>query len=260
MAHPADPSPPRPLEYEKRRAVLPWKWIWRGVALLVIGAVVGLSGPYVLDWASLAWLRHRVLTYVAPPDAPVMRQKPSDTETTWGGTTGSRYTRHNNATWTQAKRRLIPPLRASPGSSVTLFLHELVSPSGNRRVVAINMAPSWFPEGTLLRADIRLFEPGSLLKPRFRELQVRPTQELIPGTGQIPGFPGLLCDLGTVPWGTDFRLFPGRVDPADPSRFLIDYIHDGTTGTFVGQLNDDDSFTLRLADGSPLPMDLGETP
>ena len=47
-----------------------------------------------------------------------------------------------------------------------------------------------------------------------------------------------------------FRLYAGQPDPADPSRFTIDYACNGVRGTLVGTLGPDD--TIALAPAEPV--------
>jgi hypothetical protein len=232
----------------------------RSLLLLILGVAAIIAYRHrreITDWASLARLRHRALTYQSALGTTVMSQLPADTAQTWGGTSAARY-REFDATWVEVEQKLVPPPRLSPmslSSPVTVFLHERVSPAGNRRVVAVHLSETWFPDGTRITVDVRLFDPGTLRNPRFREITVKETEDLRV-SGRIPGFPGTIYDLATVSWGSDFRLFAGRADPNDPSRFTIDYLHDGAAGSFVGRLNDDDSVSFQSADGRRLPVEL----
>lgn len=248
------PSPP-PLDYAERPR-LSRRRLLRALALL--GGVAGGFELYrrrrsLAKWFELARLRHATLTHEIAPDA-VLTVRPGDTEGAWPGLVNSRYAASDRS-WARAENRLAPPLQAMPGSMSTLFLHERVSPAGHRRVVALNLSASWQETGVRLHVDLCLFEPGTVFKPRFVELNVKEDPGLR-SRGSIPGFPGTLISLGEVPWGSDFRLGGGRPDPRDRSRFLIDYVHNGVPGTIVGQLDDDDTVRLRHSDGGRLPLPL----
>ena len=256
MADVQSPSHPHALGYA-RRPKFSHRWLIYGTVFLV-GAVAAAAlfrwRHELGEWFSLVRLRHAAITYVNASAVAPMTQLPTDNARSWGSTTAARYA-GLDAIWQEVDSRLIPRLRATRGSSVTLFLHERVSPSGNRRVVAVNLSPSWGDDGSHIDVDIRLFEPGTMLHPRFRELTVRETPDL-PVFGHIPGFPGACCMLATVPWGSEFRLYPGRADAYDRSRFIIDYVHNGVRGSFIGELGDDDAITFRSNDGKRLPIQL----
>jgi hypothetical protein len=247
---------PQPLEYAKRPPRTRRRVVWPLLLLILgISAIFGYRHRReITEWASLVHLRHRALTYRSALGTVVMSQLPADTAETWSGTVGVRY-RGPDATWDEVEQRLVPPLRVSRGSGVTLFLHERVSPTGNRRVVLVQLARTRFPEGPSINVDIRVFDPGTPRNPRFRELTVKEAKGMRV-SGRIPGFPGVIYDLASVSWGSDFRLFAGRADPNDRSRFTIDYLHDGAAGSFVGRLNDDDSVSFQSADGRRLPVEL----
>ena len=82
----------------------------------------------------------------------------------------------------------------------------------------------------------------------------------VKGVSTTPRFPGGFFTLATVPWGSDFQLYPGRPDPADRSRFFIGYSHNGAAGEFVGRLGDDDSIRFHDPGGEPLPKEFPRRP
>jgi hypothetical protein len=249
------PPQPRTLGYAKPPRWSRRKWLRRAALLVLAGAVVFLftRRHEVADWVSRVRLRRAALAHSVNPDAAVMTQLPTDTAGTWGKNP-SQYAAPDPM-WLEVQRRLVPAPQTA-GSSVNVFLHERVSPAGNRRVVAVNLATASYPDGPVVLIDIRLFDPGSPLNPRFRELKVADVK----GVSTIPRFPGGIFSLAFVPWGSDFRLYPGRPDPADRSRFFIPYDHNGTSGEFVGQLGDDDSVRFHDANGDPLPKQFPRRP
>jgi hypothetical protein len=52
-----------------------------------------------------------------------------------------------------------------------------------------------------------------------------------------------------VPAGPPAQLFAGRRDPADPSRFTIEYRSESSRGVIKGRLRDDDSIVFSLLSG-----------
>ena len=55
--------------------------------------------------------------------------------------------------------------------------------------------------------------------------------------------------VAAFPGTTAFRLFAGQPDPADASRFTIDYEVAGGRGTIEGRLTPDDRVTARIISG-----------
>jgi hypothetical protein len=249
----SDQNSPQTLEYglppSKRR-----RWVLRGTILLcVLIAVAAIVSNWrdLTRWYERARIRHAAMTHTAAADTVVMTQLPQDIESTWSSTINQRYLR-SNKTWQQTENQLAPQLAARPGSDVTLFLHEMRSPSGNRRVLSANISMAWSKTGTWLRADIRLFDPGSLRNARFTDITIKERDDT-PVSGHIPGFPGTLITMGTVPWGNHFKLFAAQLDRQDRSRLVIPYQFNGQRGEFIGQLHDDDSISIKPADGGTLP-------
>jgi hypothetical protein len=124
--------------------------------------------------------------------------------------------------WTNYYRLLSPPGFKSVG---TVFLHERVSPCGNRRLVVVELAP-YEPRETLLRA--RAFVPGGLTS--------RP-RELAQGRGGLS-----LPDYGEI--------HAGRPDPHDRSHFTFACEIAGRKNVIDGWLGDDD--LVRLEPRPPL--------
>lgn len=114
--------------------------------------------------------------------------------------------------------------RLAGGGSVrsdgTVFLHERTSPTGNRRLVAVNVHDSGCFGGRAMVA--RLFMPGSLFS-RVREIA--------PGHGPRP------VEFATV-------IYSGTPDPRDPSHFVIKYMSGQQTRVIDGWLTDDDRVLL----------------
>jgi hypothetical protein len=113
------------------------------------------------------------------------------------------------------------------------MLHELRTPAGERVIVHVGQETEKSAPG------VRVMQG--------RRFKVPPA-----------GIDVLLFDL-SVDWGEicgpykTFRLFAGRPDLADPSRFVANFDCDGRTGTIRGALQEDDSMTLTAR------YDAGET-
>jgi hypothetical protein len=121
----------------------------------------------------------------------------------------------------------------------TLFLHERVSPNGARPLVAVACLTSdlpWTPQSRTERFAFRVAvaTPATML-----------TSSSVRATAQ-----STWMNLGKWPdVKTPVRFFVGQPDPADPSRFTIDYAFGDATGTLVGQLHDDGTVSLVAKDG-----------
>jgi hypothetical protein len=221
------------------------------LASLLAAGLVHNRWRSITHWYELVRLRHSAMTHTVSAGDIMMSQSPGDTRESWGDTISSRYARFDRL-WRETEDRLVPSLPVRPGSSVTLLLHEVRSPAGHRRIIAVNLSPSWASAGTMLAIDIRLFEPGTIMSPRFVELQVK-EREGEPVRGHIPGFPGSCMSLATICWGNNFTLYAGQADPKNGSRFIIPYDINGTPGQFIGQLMDDDSVSMTCSGGEKMP-------
>lgn len=71
-----------------------------------------------------------------------------------------------------------------------------------------------------------------------------------PADTQVPGLAGGRRSLLLFDYGQDVQVFAGRPDRADKSRFTIDFLAGGRTGTVDGRLMDDDSVVLEVR-GAP---------
>ena len=57
----------------------------------------------------------------------------------------------------------------------------------------------------------------------------------------------------SIAYGQRFQLLPGRADPADDSRFTIEFHVGDQTGIIDGRLLDDDTATLEVRGAPPRP-------
>jgi len=147
--------------------------------------------------------------------------------------------------WTayQAMAPALPPgvLRAlarNPNRLSLAFLHRLKSPSGHERIVAVFCEPTYLTSASVTQAlQFVVIEPAS-----FWSLSSRP---VLHAGGWRGGYPTR----------RKIDMFAGQPDPADPSKFTIAYTVEGQPGVVEGQLNDDNTVTLELRNGSAMVMD-----
>jgi hypothetical protein len=130
------------------------------------------------------------------------------------------------------------------------FLGELSGKDGRRRVVVIG---AWITHRPLLRsgsepppaADASAFDVGL-------EQIMLSAHVLRPGTFTSPpayARRDRVAFAAAVPAGPEVRVFAGRRDPSDPSRFTIEYQSGSTRGVIEGRLRHDDSIGFTLLSG-----------
>lgn len=125
-----------------------------------------------------------------------------------------------------------------------LFLHELTSASGARRIVAIRFLPWVLPEDAKWRPDMpaglvaHVFDPGHLLaRPQLVGTSRSPilidasTSELLPA----------VFDPYAAVVEADLRWFAGQPDDLDDSHFTLAFELGGQLGTVDGFLSADGS-------------------
>jgi hypothetical protein len=123
-------------------------------------------------------------------------------------------------------------------SSGVAFLHRLTSRSGNVRLVAIEVSPSFSGFNGTSNADTlafsaQLYEPASIT--RDKHVILTKANHFLLNTFIEPG--------------DHFRLLAGQPGPSDASRFTIGYTFNGAPGVIDGQLLDDDTVTLNPRGG-----------
>jgi hypothetical protein len=125
--------------------------------------------------------------------------------------------------WQEFYARLSPPGLRSDG---TVFLHELTSPAGHHRLVAVDLYLAFMFKTTVNIAYIsRVIVPGTLMSD---------PKEILPGVYRAT-FRNL---------ATPARLFAGTTDPTDPSHFSIPFAFRKYTGHIDGWLRDNDQVIL----------------
>lgn len=238
---------PRQLEYAPPPA---WHRTrrFRVVLALVIVAAVAWSahrwGPRALERANLLTLQRRCMNHIWPADATAFQQDASVSFATQPWKLRPTYsipqpwTNYYNQYFRDRNPADNRRLKQSHG---TLFLHRRVSPAGNERIVAVELAVSWFPEATLLQADKRLVRPATLTSD-----PVEVWGGTHAGDMDHPNLIGARQTLMMIDYGKDVRLQHGRPDPNDQTHFTIDCLIDGTTVTIDGWLRDDDTVKLTV--------------
>lgn len=234
-----------PGNYTRRRRIR------RTIAVLMLLAVVITTmitvrryGPAVQARVRLLYRQRACMTYAAPADqvvftndpklaAPLLAARFTNVNTMWWTTpdlTGRRKTavglfaeqwERFASTWLQAAQ-----------SGAMLFLHERVTQSGERRVVAL----------LLFQRTYAKFEFA------IESISIRP----VPFWGGMPAS----VDGGNSASNELFRqptenlvLYAGQPDAADESHFTIGYAVRTETGTIDGWLQDDGNVRLAVRDG-----------
>ena len=121
-----------------------------------------------------------------------------------------------------------PPSCRPPEDMGVLFLHELHTPDGRRRIVAMD---GW--------ANTTVVEPAGLVggPPRLKWrgwVDISKVQ--------------VLLDAASEDLGWSYRLDAGTPDPADRSRFVVPLVHHGVRWWVDCKLGDDDVVAARLRD------------
>jgi hypothetical protein len=250
----SDPSPQ--LDYApappKRR-----KWIWRSIAL-ILGLSVGLVsvkwGPQFVRTAKILYWQNKCLSYSAPADRVVYEEDPDaaakllatgsgeyvptalNRETGKAPTTAAS---HVPASWSALRPRVTTfPLmmyarNSSPATAGVVFLHELTSPGGSRRLVCVRYLPQSptfspaFVAGYDYDSDVLI--PATWTRPAARVARGSAFSVL----SNIPRHPPRV------------RMYAGQPDPADPTHFTIRYEMWGQSDVLDGYLDNNDGVTLK---------------
>ena len=147
-----------------------------------------------------------------------------------------------------------------------VFLHELTTPSGARRVVAVHFLPYMLDGRDLGDAGLvaRIFEPGGFLRPpsHVGDAQARllvPVDPPAAAAGHAAAGDGVSATWTDLPYKPlPLRWFAGQPDAADPSHFTLDYELDGVHGTVDGYLTDDGgSVRMQARDAGDRPAAAG---
>jgi hypothetical protein len=134
-----------------------------------------------------------------------------------------------------------------------LFCHERTSPSGEQRLVMLEIWAHRMLKKPLAFMSARIFAPSLFGVRKITETDTEPWSDIKPAS-----WPGSnVSDADTLVADTlarADRIYPGQPDPNDRSHFTIDYaIKDGQRGTIDGWL--DDGNIIRLI-ARPGPIDV----
>lgn len=229
---------PQTLDYARHA---PWHRRWRkrlimGAILLLLVVIGWERYPAVRTQAQFLYWQGKCIVYQAPPDQEIV---PADPGAQSAGT-------GRPQAWREFESLLNPP---APGKfraksipeSNTVFLHERISPKGNRRLVVIetNNPDRRFSAWNDTMYTVKVITLGTALAP--------PKDPNPMGSGWRD-FPNSRAPT---------RVFAGHADPQDPSHFTIRTLT-GVSHEIIydGWLRDDDSviITQRVNSSSrPVP-------
>lgn len=204
--------------------------------LLALGLGIWLWGPAAWRGATLLYWQHRCMTYSPPPDQVVLDTLPPPTPP-------SPTSRSLSVpSWAYTG---LPPLSAAvvprewaefarltelrPDPTAMLFLHERTSPSGGRRLVAVQIDRQAF-------SYVPCMISAHVIRPVG--LSARPAAV----TQNIE----LTSDLLSLYFARRLRFFAGQPDPDNAAHFTIAVEAEGAAVTIDGYLTDDDRVVLRV--------------
>ena len=143
-----------------------------------------------------------------------------------------------------------------PPETATVFLGEMKTPGGNRRLVCVSLAVDQKiiqfegREGTLrsyrYELDTRRLLGAAVFDPQKAGPPVHTAMVIHEPPGQRtiipppPDDPSLTPPPRTIKPNVTWRIFAGQIDPADASHLTIGYEIDGKAGVIDGRLNDGD--------------------
>lgn len=224
-------------------------------ALLISAIVLPVGwkcGPRAWQHVQILYWQAKAMRYTAPPDLVVYDgAPPSDPMAMWDrgyhtrGIGGADDAYLFARPWQAFYALCSPPGR---NSAPTLFLHELRSPVGNRRLVAIegwyegSISGGWWEDEIALSATV--FRPGSLFS---QPTEVGCARKVLKITSaDVSELIAKGESLGGRRWGWPF-IFAGQLDLSDPSHFTIAYKVHGKPGKIDGWLLDDDTVWIECS-------------
>jgi hypothetical protein len=223
-------QPPQ-IEYAPAPAFRKRRAIRRGLILLIIvcaGVPLGfLAGPRAWRLAKLIYVQRRVMRYAAPQEEIVYDDIPADaTRLLKTSSEYFRFTRGPIGRFPGAWSEFDPPSR----TCAVLFLHELLTPDGERRLVVVTA----FAPAAVDRMD---FGPEIYLE-SFGDVDASANYRVTVTQG-----------ISFLPYNgksRDLRIFAGQPDSADASRFSIRFVANGIENFLDGRLKDGGGVYLEL--------------
>jgi hypothetical protein len=235
------------------------RWARRLAPLLVLAFL--LPGVYyrrpIADRARLLQAQRRAAAHALPPDAVVLVNDPAvaarlvaDRPDRYGYVWPNQPpAARSEPVWAELRALLPAPAAALPlvkrvtNAPATAFVGELRSPSGNRRLVAL---------------DLYYAGPWSSVSIDFRATVVTPASLFAPAVVRATRCEPITTTTGTFAFAVRrSTILAGRPNPADPTHVTIPYHLDGATGLIDAHLEDDDTLTVRVRSG-PATRWLGE--
>jgi hypothetical protein len=141
--------------------------------------------------------------------------------------------------WTQLRQRIQSEQQIDP--EATLFVGKLRSSSGDVRLVGVELSRRYATSSRLAYGGASLppltFQMDSVRPMGFFTPDIRPVQTIAEAD--------FMGDLRPLYRG-DFKIFPGRIDPSNESRFEAKLIIGQHIGRLLGTLSDDGSIGLKL--------------
>lgn len=219
---------PPPISYEKttrwrswaRQATLP-------LIVITLGLLALLYGPSISRHVELLRWQRRAMRFDRPEDQVVYEADPARARPLLRSFADMEATNSSGApvyefsrTWREFFAILEPPGR-KPGA--LLFLHERLTPKGQRRLVAVDL-------------------PARSQQPAFHMLVFRP--------GTMGSNPALLDESSWMPpflvepRPAGLRIMAGEIDPRDASHFTIAWQADTQSGVIDGYLLENDRVIL----------------
>jgi hypothetical protein len=235
------PSPPT-LEYAPRPSHRWWKRHRRKLLIVSIFLALAAAGyayrdPIWFKARQLYWAR-RCARFAVPAGTPVVRPVGSTTDANYrvaDYTPPARALTFQPECWTEFAALNGWRPRHYPFTYSTVFLHELRTPSGKRRIVHVE---SVFEN---------LFRPASHLVPT---IVAPPTVFSPPRVIREPTGDYRISEAHAA-----MKRYVGQYDPRDVSHFTIAFESTGSSrsGVVDGYLRDDDTVTFEVRDVATKP-------
>lgn len=219
---------PSPISYEKPKRWRVWaRRVTLPAIIIALGILALVYGPSVSRHVELLRWQRRAMRFIRPADQVVYESDPARARALLKTYADMEAANSSGApvyefsrTWRQFCAILEPPGR-KPGA--LLFLHERSTPSGHRRLVAVDL-------------------PARSEQPAIHMLVFRP--------GTMGSNPALLAESSWIPpflaepRPSGLRIAAGQIDPRDPSHFTMTWQSDAQSGVIDGYLLDSDRVVL----------------
>lgn len=207
-------------------------------------------GESLRDQVVVLWAQRKCLTFEMPPDRVVLEASPNHTPLVLAAGREP-FDRFVNA-WQKVGDWPDNWEVGSPDSTA-VFVHDRQSRAGNARLVVVEASLNG--PGAYIRSIVIV--PGTVSHPP-REQPSNPAVDDPDNDAVVTLAPSRVEDEDKP--GVLLRVFAGRVDPSDASRFTMNFENLYGRGTIEGVLNDDDSVTLKVISGTPAAWSSSSSP